>query len=168
MAIEQAVFVGTMMAQRELSQQHQEEIVRLTLDHLCTCVELGAEQEAAIAAATAAADAIAVATARIVTLQKQLGGGGTSTDGPRATCWLDAVGKARQSEAAAVSKAASAEADQAKLKTLMAEQQIGPRMRAKGAELLNAIGTASKAKIAAAGLEASWRRRRRAERPTLA
>ena len=154
MAIEQAVFAGAMMVQRELSQQHQEEIVRLTLDHLCTRVELGAEQEAAIAAATAAADAIAAATARIVTLQKQLGGGGTSTDGQRATCWLDAVGKAKQSEAAAVSKAASAEADQAKLKTLMAEQQIGPRMRAKGAELLNAIGTASKAKIAAAGLEA--------------
>jgi hypothetical protein len=54
----------------------------------------------------------------------------------------------------ALASQASAEADQAKLKTLMAEQQIGPRMRAKGAELLNAIGTASKAKIAAAGLEA--------------
>jgi hypothetical protein len=151
-AIEQAVLAGALAAAKQLGDEHNEEIIKNELDHLITRVEDRARHEretdeavdAAVAAVTAAHVAAEKAlNARIKTLQHQIGGGN----------WQDAVTKARRAADSANQKAASAEADQAKLKELMALQQIGPRMRAKGGELLSHVG-AGKAAIAAAGLEA--------------
>lgn len=69
--------------------------------------------------------------ARIATLQQRLGGGN----------WLDAAGRARRAEKQAESKAASAQADQQKLKELLEMQKIGPRMREEGAKLLSQMNS---------------------------
>ena len=121
--------------------EHATDVVAMTVEHLITQVELEAEREAVAAITAASLAAERALEGRVATLQRQLQGGN----------WLDAVGKAQREAAAAQSKATSAERDQAKLKELMSLQQIGPRMRAKGGELLAAL--ASEATVTAAGLE---------------
>ena len=144
---QQSLFEAQESRIEELVVQLAEETIRTTVDHLITRIEDAThhtrEMEEAIAAVTAAAVAAEVALeARIASLQQQVGGGN----------WLHAISSAKQAAARAQDKAAAAEADQAKLKELMALQQIGPRMRAKGRKLLDNVG--SKAAAAAADLEA--------------
>ena len=130
--------VGAELMRLELQQKHEVEVV---LEHLITRVEGEAVMEEAVAAVTAASVAAEKAlSARIETLTKQMGGGN----------WLHAVGSAKRAASSAQGKADAAEKDQAKLKELMALQQIGPRMRTKGGELLSHLGSHDKA--VAAGL----------------
>lgn len=141
LALEQtkAKLLKQALAVDEMQMQHQEQLIEMQARHNLELSVMGdalRESEEAIAVVTAAAvQAEKVKDARIATLLQQLNGG----------CWLDVVADAKQ-------KAASAEADQRKVKELMALQQIGPRMRTKGGELLSHMS--SKAAVAAAGLEA--------------